>query len=346
MKRHESWKLGIFVLAGMILLVGAAFYFGARRLIRPSVEVISFFDESVQGLDTGASLKMRGVAIGKVTDIAFAPDRRVVKVTSQIYLDVLKGVGLTDFATDADLFQMLPDDLRVQLAVTGITGVRYLEVDSVDSSDGLDPVLLFDLPANHLPARPSTLRGLEQSVVALASSIPVVMTRLESLLLNIETDLDEMDLPQTSSDLREFLNVWRVEAEALDLGAAQRGFSDTLADLSRTAEAIEAAANQAQRGEGAIGGAMVSVDQLAKSARVALTDADLPRLVAALTKVADGLDGLGPDARVLLGDTRVALRGLQQSLSAWTSLLRQLEHDPAALVRGRTKTNPFEGSDD
>jgi hypothetical protein len=48
----------------------------------------------------------------------------------------------------------------------------------------------------------------------------------------------------------------------------------------------------------------------------------------------------------LLGDTRVALRGLQQSLSAWTSLLRQLEHDPAALVRGRTKTNPFEGSDD
>jgi ABC-type transporter Mla subunit MlaD len=210
----------------------------------------------------------------------------------------------------------------------------------------LDPVLLFDLPANHLPARPSTLRGLEQSVVALASSIPVVMKRLESLLLNIETDLDEMDLPQTSSDLREFLNVWRVEAEALDLGAAQRGFSDTLADLSRTAEAIEAAANQAQRGEGAIGGAMVSVDQLAKSARVALTDADLPRLVAALTKVADGLDGLGPDARVLLGDTRVALRGLQQSLSAWTSLLRQLEHDPAALVRGRTQTNPFEGSDD
>lgn len=345
MKRHESWKLGLFVLAGMILLVGAAFYLGARQLIRPSVEVVSFFDESVQGLDTGASIKMRGVAIGKVTNISFAPDRRVVQVTSQIFLDVLEGIGLKEFASDADLFRMLPDDLRVRLAVTGITGVRYLEVDSVDPSDGKDPVLLFDLPTNHLPARPSTLRGLEQSVISLASSIPVVMTRLESLLLKIEEDLDAMDLPQTLADTRSLMNAWEVVAKDFDLEEIQGQLDQTLSDVSGAALAIEATATQAQKGEGAIGGAMVSVEDLAQEARSALRKADLPRLTAALTKVADSLDGLGPDARILVGDTRAAVRVLQDSLSAWTSLLRQLEHDPAAIIRGRAPTQPFKGRD-
>ena len=345
MKRTDSWKLGLFVLAGMILLVGAAFYLGARRLIRPSVEVISFFDESVQGLDTGASIKMRGVGIGKVTEISFAPDRRVVQVTSQIYLDVLEGVGLADLATNADLFQMLPDDLRVRLAVTGITGVRYLEVDSVDPADGLDPVLMFDLPTNHLPARPSTLRGLEQSVISLASSIPVVMQRLESLLMKVETELGAMALPQTLADTRELLKSIEGQSDALDLEAVQASLNETLADMSRAAGAIETVAHQAGSSEGAIGGAMTSVHELADSARAAIDQADLPRLVAALTKVADDLDGLGPDARLLIGGSRETVRDLQQALSAWTSLLRQIEHDPAVLVRGRTKTSPFDGSD-
>ena len=66
MNGTSSWKLGLFVLSGLVLLIGSAFYLGARRLVRPSAEVVSFFDESVQGLEEGAPLKMRGVTIGKV----------------------------------------------------------------------------------------------------------------------------------------------------------------------------------------------------------------------------------------------------------------------------------------
>jgi hypothetical protein len=94
----NHWKLGLFVVVGLVAMVGALFWLGARRFQRTSFPAVSYFDESVQGLDVGSPVKFRGVTVGNVADITIAPDHRHVQVTSDIYVDALQRLGLGDRA--------------------------------------------------------------------------------------------------------------------------------------------------------------------------------------------------------------------------------------------------------
>jgi len=85
----NHWKLGLFVLLAVGATLGTLFWLGARRFRRESFPAISYFDESVQGLDVGSPVKFRGVTVGTVADITIAPDHRHVQVTSDIYVDAL-----------------------------------------------------------------------------------------------------------------------------------------------------------------------------------------------------------------------------------------------------------------
>ena len=53
---------------------------GARSLQKEVGRYVSYFDESVQGLDVGSPVKFRGVTIGTVGGIDVAPDHRHVEV--------------------------------------------------------------------------------------------------------------------------------------------------------------------------------------------------------------------------------------------------------------------------
>ena len=94
----NNWKLGLFVVVGVLTMVAALFWLGARRFQRTSFPAVSYFDESVQGLDVGSPVKFRGVTVGNVADITIAPDHRHVQVTSDVYVDALQRLGLGDHA--------------------------------------------------------------------------------------------------------------------------------------------------------------------------------------------------------------------------------------------------------
>ena len=110
----NHWKLGLFVLLAVVALLGALFWLGARRFHRESFAAVSYFDESVQGLDVGSPVKFRGVTVGTVAEITIAPDRRHVQVTSNIYLDALVRLGLRTRAPRSDE-EFIDPRVRVQL---------------------------------------------------------------------------------------------------------------------------------------------------------------------------------------------------------------------------------------
>ena len=61
--------IGMFVLAAAVISVTAVVVFGAARFFAKTETFISFFSETVNGLDVGAPLKYKGVKIGKVEKI-------------------------------------------------------------------------------------------------------------------------------------------------------------------------------------------------------------------------------------------------------------------------------------
>ncbi len=82
----QRWKLGLFVVLTSILGFVILVWLGTVGLSRNKTQVVSYFDESVQGLDVGSPVKFRGVRIGRVADIGIGPDRRHVEVTSDVDL--------------------------------------------------------------------------------------------------------------------------------------------------------------------------------------------------------------------------------------------------------------------
>ena len=171
----NHWKLGLFVLLGLGALIGALFWLGAQRFNREAIPAVTFFDESVQGLDVGSPVKFRGVTIGTVADITIAPDHRHVQVNSDIYVDSVRKLGVSIGAPDPEVEQpFMPPNVRVQLVAAGITGVRFLGVDFFDPERYPPPPLPFEPPWNYVPAAPSTLRSLEQAALEFANRLPTL----------------------------------------------------------------------------------------------------------------------------------------------------------------------------
>ncbi|MEO5730037.1 MAG: MlaD family protein, partial [Byssovorax sp.] len=80
----NHWKLGLFVVVGVVLTLTTVAVLGARSLRKEVSRYVSYFDESVQGLEVGSPIKFRGVTIGTVGKIDVAVDHRHVEVTSDL----------------------------------------------------------------------------------------------------------------------------------------------------------------------------------------------------------------------------------------------------------------------
>src|ERR1700712_4475327 len=70
----NHWKLGLFVVIGFVLVLTTVAALGARSLRTEVGHYVSYFDESVQGLEIGSPLKFRGGALGTLGKIDIAPE--------------------------------------------------------------------------------------------------------------------------------------------------------------------------------------------------------------------------------------------------------------------------------
>jgi ABC-type transporter Mla subunit MlaD len=90
----NHYKLGLFVLLGLALSLMFVLVLGASNWNEESVRYVSYFDESVQGLEVGSPVKFRGVPVGRVAAIGIAPDQRHVQVTSVLTVANLERLDL------------------------------------------------------------------------------------------------------------------------------------------------------------------------------------------------------------------------------------------------------------
>lgn len=188
----NHWKLGLFVVVGVVAMMGALFWLGARRFQRTSFPAVSYFDESVQGLDVGSPVKFRGVTVGTVANITIAPDHRHVQVTSDIYVDAMQRLGLGDRAP-REGEEFINPLLRVQLVSAGITGVRFLQTDFFHPQRYPEPVLPFEPPWNYVPSAPSTLKSVGDTATEVLNRLPLLEERISETLLTMNTTLGSVN---------------------------------------------------------------------------------------------------------------------------------------------------------
>src|SRR5437763_709410 len=243
-------KLGLFVLLAVGVTLGTLFWLGARRFRRESFPAISYFDESVQGLDVGSPVKFRGVTVGTVSDITIAPDHRHVQVTAGMYVDALVRLGLRTGAPKSGE-EFIAPNLRVQLASAGITGVRFIQTDFFDPDRYPPPHLPFEPPWNYVPAAPSTLKNAEEAAIEILNRLPVLADRAKDTLADVKKTLGSID------------------RLAVELGAEDGCFNQALREHRAEATSVDEALDEEKLGAttASIRGAAASVGQAAAGVR-------------------------------------------------------------------------------
>lgn len=315
----NHWKLGLFVILGIALSLASLVALGARNWNERSVSYVSYFDESVQGLEVGSPVKFRGVTVGRVSAIDIAPNQRHVAVTSSIANEQLERLNLGRPAQGdgAETPLVMHPELRVQLAQTGITGVKFVLIDYFDPAENPLPSLPFAVPDNYLPGVPSTLKSLETSVMKTTDRFPDIARDLSETMSKFNAVMDQVEsgklpdravtaLGETTLAMRQL----NQQLAAFDAGAMSRDVRKTLGAFDASLERMNALLDRFTGEAGLIGGAERSLGSIAEMAR--------------------GAQSLGPELEVTLRDVQGAARSIRRFADA-------LERDPDMLLKGHSR---------
>ena len=74
--RANYFKIGLFVVIAFTLAILGMIVLGALTMLEKTVPLVTYLDENVQGLAVGAPVRLRGVQIGRVSEIILAADNR------------------------------------------------------------------------------------------------------------------------------------------------------------------------------------------------------------------------------------------------------------------------------
>jgi phospholipid/cholesterol/gamma-HCH transport system substrate-binding protein len=311
----NHWKLGLFVIVGVGLMLAVLIVLGARRWNDQTVTYVSFFDESVQGLEVGSPVKFRGVTIGRVAAIDVALDHRHVQVTNELFVEQLGRLDLR-FAHSAAGTTGLTG-LRMQLAQAGITGVKFMLLDYFDGQAYPPLILPFKTPPNTIPSTPSTMKNLEDSVVRTANQFPDIASALlgtVSRLNVLMADVDREQLPAsaaaTLAEGKTTLHELRAQIQALNAGALSAHAEQSMASFNQTLANTDKLLSRLDSDKG-----------LVRSAE---------RAANSMNEVARGAQAVGPELEQTLREVRDAARSVHRFVDA-------LQRDPDMLLKGRAE---------
>src|SRR3954469_6005252 len=322
----NRWKLGAFVVGAVVVGLATAAIVTAQTMQAVTVTYASYFDEAVTGLEVGSPVRYRGVKIGNVSAIDVASDQRHVEIIYSLGVKVLSRLGLAGTSQGKETRILLPPSLRVQIASTGLTGTKYLQIDFFDGANTPPPpplpppppVLPFPLPENYIPATPSTMKNLEDAVVRAVDMIPELTRDLGALVGRVNVILDDVNSRGLPGKAATALD------DSHELVASLRGKLDQLRveELSREAAAT-------------LKGARLAVAKMERVlARLDASDG----LLASVQRSSDSFsDVAGPRLGANLDDTG---RDLREAAVAVRQLVDALQRDPDMLIKGKSKVRP------
>ncbi|MDD4649645.1 MAG: MlaD family protein, partial [Desulfoplanes sp.] len=191
---RTKFSVGLFVTAGLALCVIAIIALGMTKFFDKGSTYVTFFDESVQGLNIDSPVKYRGMPIGRVAAIQVAPDDTLI----QVVMAIDKGVTIKDGS-------------QAQLNTVGITGSMFVNLDIKPSDDpNLSPKITFETEYPIIPSTPSNIAQVMSSLSVLYHrlldiDLKGIADKIKESLDHFNTTLDKLELQKLSREARSTL---------------------------------------------------------------------------------------------------------------------------------------------
>ena len=311
---------GTFVLGALVLIIAALLSLRSCHILSKPGRFVAYFNESVQGLDVGSAVRLRGVRVGSVATIRVHYDsnsrQSLVAVVAELDQNVISdGAGKMIKTGDRATLQRLIDEgLRAKIDLAGITGLQFVELDFFDPQQ--------------FPAPPAANDAEYPVVPTLRSG----MSELVENLSKIAGNLNKVDFAGLSQELKSLLATVNQQAGGLDLKkmvAAVTSAASSIDALAGSAEAKAAFANLNKTATD-VQGLVAKLDT-----QVEPVSAELVRSLHSFHDAAQSVQKLvGPQSG--LGDEAIkTLRQLTQTAESLQELADFLERNPNALITGK-----------
>jgi len=301
--RASQLRIGAFVVGGLAILAAALFFFGIRSAFDPTVTMETYAVGDVEGLSIGSAVKLRGVTVGRVTDIGFSwklyrdasPRCVVVRfVVKEAYSPVPTGRDLAP-----ELERAVASGFRAVVQSEGITGSSIVALQTLDPK--LYPPLAVPWKPRYpyIPSAPSQfgqiLASLDRTLGNLSKlDLARIAASADRALGSVEAaarKVGELDMASVSG------NVNRIGS---DTRAAVQEYQGLAKDARRTLQAMKL--------EEVGAGTHRLVNKL---------DVEIEALVGELRVVVVKLNGIDvPALNDTLAGTREAARNLNEALES------------------------------
>ncbi|MCZ6672934.1 MAG: MlaD family protein [Verrucomicrobia bacterium] len=329
--KPNATVVGIFVLGALAFVVVSLIFLGQSAFRRSSYRFVTYFDETISGLEIGAAVKFRGVKIGLVTELkiflAETDGEGVSSRISVIYevekINLEESLGaMIDLSKPDELRSYIEDGLRARLATASlITGLMYVELDIVDPIEYPAEYYSQFAELYEIPAFKGTFAEISDNVSNVIKrfnsvDLETISIQLIQLLETLNQEVKGADLPALSRSLQSTANSVTELTESVEIPRFLKEFEHTLVEYRDLATNIKS-----------------EIEPAADEMQTALKQ---------LTQTLESLENAALSFHVMLRPQSSVRINLDEALSSLTdaseslrSLTDYLERNPSALISGR-----------
>ena len=314
--------VGLFMTIGTVFTVLVIIWLGTSRYLEKGQYYVTYFDESVQGLDLDSPVKYRGVFIGRVESIGVAPDSKLIKVVLKI-----------------ESGQVLDSSIVAQLKSVGITGSMFVELDrKKEGEPDQSPPLTFPSEYPIVASQPSEigelLSGANDILDEIKSlNIKAIGDQIKLTLNNINQKVSEANVKRISDKIEASLDRveyilnesrWAGIFDSVDQGV--RSFNILVSNADRSLGRVD---NTLDRVEGIVIDNEEAIKTAIDDFKVAMLKANI--FLEKGTSLVSGADTSFAD---LMHHLQVVARNLEKASENLNRIMELLVDQPSQLIFG------------
>src|SRR5262245_51777587 len=86
-------KLGLFLVVTLVLVFATALFFILRMRERAVIDMVTYSEGNVSGLEISSPVRFRGVEIGRVDDLRVEARGSLIEIDFQVFVDRISDIG-------------------------------------------------------------------------------------------------------------------------------------------------------------------------------------------------------------------------------------------------------------
>jgi paraquat-inducible protein B len=320
--RANPTAIGLFLIGAIVLAVIGVAVLASTAWFNKQSTFISYFGESVNGLEVGAPVKFQGVPVGSVTDLLIQIELtdKTFEVPVQYDIDLTRLTSQTgtfvDLSDEAVLRQQIADGLRAQLQMESVvTGQLYIELAYRPEAE-LPKLAQGPTTFPEIPTTPSLLAAFGTQAGSLVGEVFQILFRVNEMLEAVDMVGLNASVVASAQSVERLADSQEIRAAFGEVPAMTAQFNQTMAEMQLLAERLGGAIEPLQ-------GHMDSTN-----AEVILTLQSMRQAIEETQGFLSTDSGVGYQMEA-------ALSSMKEAADALRLLSLSLERNPDMLLRGK-----------